>query len=222
MASTARSLTSANARAKAVMLHGFQFDDATDSRRDHPLRRSQIFSTSWRNLHSAANRSIISLRWGMTLFVCCWPVVCWSQEPCTLGRDTDATAHQTQADAADAQGILFLRNKNTHCALASFTQEIRTSPEAWQGHYHAGLAYLDLSDAQHAVLEFQLAADKAPTRAEIRLALGIAQEALGENGQAESSYRTAHELDQKSLPTGGRPSSWPLTIPTSGCHWRRH
>ena len=92
----------------------------------------------------------------------------------------------------------FLREKNAHCALASFTEEIRTNPEAWQGHYHAGLAYLDLSDAQHAVTELQLAAGKAPGRAEIRLALGIAQEALGENGKAEMSYRAAYALDPKS------------------------
>jgi tetratricopeptide (TPR) repeat protein len=115
-----------------------------------------------------------------------------------LAHDTDAPAHQTQAEAADAQGVLFLRNKNPYCALASFTQEIRTNPDAWQGHYHAGLAYLDLSDAQHAVTELQLAADKTPARAEIRLALGIAQEALGENGQAERSYRTAYAIDPKS------------------------
>ena len=198
MAFIARSSTSANARGKVVMLYGFQFDDAIDGRRDPALRRSEIFSASQHNLHSAAHRSIMSLRWGMTLLVCCWSMVCWSQGPCTLGRDTDATAHQTQGEAADAQGILFLRNKNTHCALESFTQEIRTSPEAWQGHYHAGLAYLDLSDAQHAVVEFQLAASKAPRRAEVRLALGIAQEALGENGQAEVSYRTAYGLDPKS------------------------
>jgi tetratricopeptide (TPR) repeat protein len=115
-----------------------------------------------------------------------------------LSHDTDATAHQTQEEAADAQGVLFLRNKNTHCALAIFTQEIRTNPDAWQGHYHAGLAYLDLSDAHHAIAELQLAAAKAPTRAEIRLALGIAHEALGENGQAELSYRAAYKLDSKS------------------------
>jgi tetratricopeptide (TPR) repeat protein len=180
------------------MLYGFRFDDAIGGRRDPPLRRSQIFSANRQNLHSAAYRSIMLFLWGMTLLVFCSPMVCWSQEPCTLGRDTDATAYQTQAEAADAQGILFLRNKNTHCALASFTQEIRASPEAWQGHYHAGLAYLDLSDAHHAVLEFQLAAGKASSRAEIPLALGIAQEALGENGKAELSYRTAYRLEPKS------------------------
>jgi tetratricopeptide (TPR) repeat protein len=125
-------------------------------------------------------------------------MVCWSQEPCPLAHDTDVTAHQTQGEAADAQGVLFLRNKNTRCALNSFTEEIRINPEAWQGHYHAGLAYLDLSNTQHAVAELQLAAGKAPARAEIRLALGIAQEALGENGQAEMSYRAAHALDPKS------------------------
>src|SRR5580704_8896097 len=137
-------------------------------------------------------------RWGMPLLVCCWAIVSWSQEPCTLPHDTDATVHQTPWETADAQGVLFLRDRNTHCALASFTQEIRTNPEAWQGHYHAGLAYLDLSDAQHAVKELQLAVGKAPARAEIRLALGIAQEALGETGQAETSYRTAYAMDPKS------------------------
>ena len=125
-------------------------------------------------------------------------MVCWSQEPCPVARGSDATAHQTQAEAADAQGVLFLRSKNTRCALANFTEEIRTNPEAWQGHYHAGLAYLDLSDTQHAVAELQLAAGKAPTRAEVRLALGIAQEAAGENGPAEMSYRAAYALDPKS------------------------
>ncbi len=115
-----------------------------------------------------------------------------------MAHDTDATTHQTQGEAADAQGVLFLRNKNTRCALASFTEEIRTSPEAWQGHYHAGLAYLDLADAKHAMAELQIADGKAPTRAEIRLALGIAQEALGEDGAAELSYRTAYRLDPKS------------------------
>ena len=115
-----------------------------------------------------------------------------------MAHGTDATAHQTQGEAADARGVTFLHDKNTRCALASFTEEIRTNPEAWQGHYHAGLAYLDLSDAQHAVSELQLAAGKAPGRAEIRLALGIAQEALGENGQAEMSYRAAYGLDPKS------------------------
>ena len=89
----------------------------------------------------------------MTFLVCCWAMVSWSQEPCTLAHGADAAAHQTPGEAADAQGVLFLREKNTHCALASFMEEIRTDPEAWQGHYHAGLAYLDLSDAQHAVTE---------------------------------------------------------------------
>src|SRR5580704_9403621 len=161
---------------------------------DPALQRSETFSARRRNPRSA----VMTLRCGMTILVCWWPMVCWSQEPCTLAHDTDATAAQTQAEAADAQGVLFLRNKNTHCALASFTQEIRTNPEAWQGHYHAGLAYLDLSDAQHAVKELQLAVGKAPARAEIRLALGIAQEALGETGQAETSYRTAYAMDPKS------------------------
>jgi tetratricopeptide (TPR) repeat protein len=137
--------------------------------------------------------------WGMPLLVCCCAMVSWCQEPCTLlPHDMDPTVHQTPGETADAQGVLFLRDKDTRCALASFTQEIRTNPEAWQGHYHAGLAYLDLSDAHHAVTELQLAAGEAPARAEIRLALGIAQEALGENGQAEGSYRTAYAMDPKS------------------------
>ena len=178
----------------------------------------------------------------MTLLVCCWATVSWSQEPCTLPHDTNATARQTQGETADAQGVLFLRAKNANCALASFTQEIRTNPEAWEGHYHAGLAYLDLSDAQHAITELQVAVGKAPARAEVRLALGIAQEAHGENGQAELSYRAAYRLDSQSPEvvqhlaavlgkrsrvarqshTGGRPSPWLLTISTSGCHWRQH
>src|SRR6202167_5650352 len=142
--------------------------------------------------------SAVRRRWGMTFLVCCWAMVSWSQEPCTVAHDRDATAHQTPGEAADVQGVLFLHEKNTHCALASFTEEIRSNPEAWQGHYHAGLAYLDLSDAQHAVTELQLAAGKAPGRAEIRLALGIAQEALGEDEKAELSYRAAYALDPKS------------------------
>jgi len=140
----------------------------------------------------------------MLLLVWCWAMVSWSQEPCTLPHDTNATVHQTPEETADAQGVLFLRDKNTHCALASFTQEIQTNPEAWQGHYHAGLAYLDLSDAQHAVRELELAAGKAPARAEIRLALGIAQEALGKNAQAEMSYRAAYAMDPKSPETTRR------------------
>lgn len=115
-----------------------------------------------------------------------------------MAHDTDARIHQAPQESADAQGVVFLREKNPHCALVSFTQEIRANPELWQGHYHAGLAYLDLADAQHAVTELQLAAGKAPTRAEIPLALGVAEEALGENGQAELSYRTAYALSPKS------------------------
>lgn len=134
----------------------------------------------------------------MPLLLCCWAMVSWSQEPCTLPYDSDKSVHQTPGETADAQGVLFLRDKKTRCALASFTQEILTNPDAWQGHYHAGLAYLDLSDAHHAITEMQLAAGKAPARAEIRLALGVAQEALGENGQAEGSYRTAYAMDPKS------------------------
>jgi Flp pilus assembly protein TadD len=180
------------------MSYGFHFENVIDGRRDPALRRSEIFSARRYTLLSATHRSIMPLRWGMTLFVCCWPMISWSQEPCTLGRDTDAAAQQTQGETVDAQGVLFLRNKNTHCALAIFAQEIQTSPEAWQGHYHAGLAYLDLSDAEHAVAELQLAVGKAPARSEIRLALGIAQEALGEDGQAELSYRAAYALETKS------------------------
>jgi len=115
-----------------------------------------------------------------------------------VAHSADATEHQTPGEAADARGVSFLREKNTHCALASFTEEIRTNPEAWQGHYHAGLSYLDLSDAQHAVAELQLGAGQAPGRAEIWLALGIAREALGENEKAEMSYRAGYALDPKS------------------------
>ena len=135
--------------------------------------------------------------WGMTLLVCCWVMVSWAQEPCTFAHGADAAAHQTPGEAADTQGVFFLR-ENPHCALTSFMEEIRTNPEAWQGHYHAGLAYLDLSDPKHAVTELQLADSKAPARAEIRLALGVAQEALGENEKAEMSYRAAYALDPKS------------------------
>ena len=41
-------------------------------------------------------------------------------------------------------------------------------------------------------------AGKAPARAEIQLALGIAQEALGNSVQAEMFYRTAYALEPKS------------------------
>src|SRR5258708_5497823 len=75
---------------------------------------------------------------------------------------------------------------------------MRIKAEAWQGHYHAGLAYLDLSDGKHAAAELEIAVSQAATRAEIRLALGLAHETLGEYGQAESSYRTAYALDPKS------------------------
>ena len=84
---------------------------------------------------------------------------------------------------------------DTGCALASFIEEIRTNPEAWQGHYHAGLAYLDLSDARRAVSELQLAAGKRLGELRYQLALGIAPGSTGENGQAEMAYRAAYGLD---------------------------
>jgi hypothetical protein len=114
IASIVRSSTLANARRKLAMLYGFQFVDVLHGRR-YPALRSNMFSPRRRRPLSAIHPSIMSLRLGMTLLVCCWPMVARSQEPCRLSHDTDATAHQTQEEAADAQGVLFLRNKNTHC-----------------------------------------------------------------------------------------------------------
>ena len=76
----------------------------------------------------------------------------------------------------------------------------RFEPTQRRGRGIITLAWLTLifRMPRHAVTELQLADSKAPARAEIRLALGIAQEALGENGKAEMSYRAAYALDPKS------------------------
>jgi tetratricopeptide (TPR) repeat protein len=192
----AGSLISGDRRRKVLMLYGFPFDDGVYAGQNPVLESSRVHAWPRRSL-SDRRRLLTPLRLGMIVLCCCRTMLSWPEETCTLPSDINAAAQQTQAEA-DAQGISFLQKKSARCALASFTREIRISPEAWQGHYHAGLAYLDLSDGKDAASELQIAADKAPARADVRLALGIAHEALEEYGQAESIYRTAYALDPKS------------------------
>ena len=161
------------------MLYGSQFDCARVGWSDPVPQLSNPSGWTHKPL-SASQRHMPRCRWGIILLCCWWSTTSWSQEPCTLPQNSAATAQRTQEETADAQGILFLRNKSTHCALSSFKEEIRIKPEAWQGHYHAGLAYLDLSDGRHAAAELEIAVSQAATRAEIRLALGLAHETLGE------------------------------------------